>query len=360
MRADLYAALAEALAEPPAWLAAEGRAWPLTAAVGRLAAASAAARRALAALAGIPAEPPAARRARYARLFEGRNAAPRFWLYESAAATGRILGPQTAAVAALYRAAGVAPALGAELPDHAALELAFLAHLAEQAAADPAQAAGWRAAERQFLKEHGDWLIELGRGLAADGDAVYAPIGALLADWLSENLTPGPSPARRGKDLTSGPSPARRGEDLTPGPSPARRGEKLLPVVARAEACTLCSFCVQVCPTRALRVDEDARETRLVLDPAACTGCGKCVRTCDPRAITLAALADAAHHAPHTTQYAVHNTQYVLRCSPRASCPACGAPTVSRAELAFVAARLGDHPSWLDYCLACRPEYAGG
>ena len=334
MRADLYAALAEALAEPPAWLAAEGRAWPLTAAVGRLAAASAAARRALAALAGIPAEPPAARRARYARLFEGRNAAPRFWLYESAAATGRILGPQTAAVAALYRAAGVAPALGAELPDHAALELAFLAHLAEQAAADPAQAAGWRAAERQFLKEHGDWLIELGRGLAADGDAVYAPIGALLADWLSENLTPGPSPARR--------------------------GEKLLPVVARAEACTLCSFCVQVCPTRALRVDEDARETRLVLDPAACTGCGKCVRTCDPRAITLAALADAAHHAPHTTQYAVHNTQYVLRCSPRASCPACGAPTVSRAELAFVAARLGDHPSWLDYCLACRPEYAGG
>ena len=334
MRADLYAALAEALAEPPAWLAAEGRAWPLTAAVGRLAAASAAARRALAALAGIPAEPPAARRARYARLFEGRNAAPRFWLYESAAATGRILGPQTAAVAALYRAAGVAPALGAELPDHAALELAFLAHLAEQAAADPAQAAGWRAAERQFLKEHGDWLIELGRGLAADGDAVYAAIGALLADWLSENLTPGPSPARR--------------------------GEKLLPVVARVEVCTLCGFCVQVCPTRALRVDEDARETRLVLDPAACTGCGKCVRTCDPRAITLAALADAAHHAPHTTQYAVHNTQYVLRCSPRASCPACGAPTVSRAELAFVAARLGDHPSWLDYCLACRPEYAGG
>ncbi|MGC8779837.1 MAG: hypothetical protein ACP5UQ_03140, partial [Anaerolineae bacterium] len=50
----------------------------------------------------------------------------------------------------------------------------------------------------------------------------------------------------------------------------------------------------------------------------------------------------------------------VLRRSPRATCPACGKPTVSQAELAFVAARLGDHPSWLDYCPACRPEYAGG
>ena len=46
------------------------------------------------------------------------------------------------------------------------------------------------------------------------------------------DLTPGPSPERRGEsDLTPGPSPERRGEsDLTPGPSPERRGEKLHPV----------------------------------------------------------------------------------------------------------------------------------
>ncbi|MGC8781644.1 MAG: molecular chaperone TorD family protein, partial [Anaerolineae bacterium] len=213
MRADLYAVLAEALAEPPAWLADAGHAWPLTGIVGRLPA-RAPARRWLPVLAAVPAEPPALRRARYVRLFEGTNGPPRFWLYESAATTGRILGPQAAAVAALYRAAGVTPALGAELPDHAALELAFLAHLPEQAAADPAQAAGWRAAERQFLQQHAAWLIELGRGLAADGDAVYAPIGALLADWLSD-LTPDPSPA---EDLTPGPSPARRGELATPFP----------------------------------------------------------------------------------------------------------------------------------------------
>lgn len=124
------------------------------------------------------------------------------------------------------------------------------------------------------------------------------------------------------------------------------------PAVARAEGCTLCGFCVQVCPARALRVDEDAHETRLTLDPASCTGCGRCVRACDPRALMLAA-ADA-------TAYAICYTPRILRRSPRASCPACGAPTVSQAELAYVATQLGDRPAWLDYCLACRSEYYGG
>ena len=165
----------------------------------------------------------------------------------------------------------------------------------------------------------------------------------------------------------------------------------MLPVVARAEACTLCSFCVQVCPTRALRVDEDARETRLVLDPAACTGCGKCVRTCDSRALRMSPpgppilgggdgetagspqswgdrgailsgspILGGGDSETAGSPQSVEDRGAVLRRSPRASCPACGAPTVSRAELAFVAARLGAHPAWLDYCPACRPEYAGG
>ncbi|MGL6139510.1 MAG: CHAT domain-containing protein, partial [Planktothrix sp.] len=43
-----------------------------------------------------------------------------------------------------------------------------------------------------------------------------------------DDLSPNPSPARRGEfDLSPNPSPARRGEfDLSPNPSPARRGEK--------------------------------------------------------------------------------------------------------------------------------------
>jgi hypothetical protein len=44
----------------------------------------------------------------------------------------------------------------------------------------------------------------------------------------------------------------------------------------------------------------------------------------------------------------------VLRVSERAHCPLCGDPTVSKAELEAVAARLGEHPVWLDACLVCR------
>jgi len=111
-------------------------------------------------------------------------------------------------------------------------------------------------------------------------------------------------------------------------------------------------------------VDEDARETRLVLDPAACTGCGKCVRTCDSRALRMSPpgppILGGGDSETAGSAQSWGDRGAVLRRSPRASCPACGAPTVSRAELAFVAARLGDHPSWLDYCPACRPEYVGG
>ena len=138
----------------------------------------------------------------------------------------------------------------------------------------------------------------------------------------------------------------------------------MLPVVARAEGCSLCGFCVQVCPTYALRIHEDVQETRLVLDPVACTGCGKCVRTCDPRALRKRPLdppiLGGGSGEGESSPQNWGGRGAVLRRSPRAVCPACGEPTVSQAELAYVAAQLGDHPAWLDYCLACRPEYVGG
>jgi TorA maturation chaperone TorD len=128
MRADLYHLLAEALAEPPEWLARAGREWPLYDLVVSLAPESDAAQGAVEALAEVRAEALAARRQRYTALFVGPGR-PRVWLYESAFLNGRILGPETFAVERAYRAAGVEP-IGAELPDHASLELAFLAQLA--------------------------------------------------------------------------------------------------------------------------------------------------------------------------------------------------------------------------------------
>ncbi len=343
VRADLYSALAEALAEPPEWLAAPGREWALFEIATRLAADA----RCLSALAEIRAEPLAGRRKRYAALFVG-SGRPQFWLYESAFLAGRILGPDTFAVEKLYRAAGL-DTLGAELPDHASMELAFLAHLAGHGAEE---------AERGFIEKHaGRWLPELGRALARSGDEVYAPIGQLLADWLMERKC-GMMNAECGM-------PARRAEAHSPFiiHHSSFRIQKL-PAITQLDSCTLCGFCVQVCPTRALAIRETSAETNLVLNAGACVSCGKCQQICETEALKLTPhppsplpVRTPLRCASGTLRESAEQERgsIVLRESPRAACPSCGQPTISRAELDFVAAQIG-HPAWLDYCLDCRPQ----
>lgn len=315
-RADLYLALAEALAEPPPWLAMPGPQWPLFACAEKLAPASAAAARAVAAISQIRPEPMRERRARHKTLFRAEGP-PGFWMHESLYRSGRLLGPEMLEVEGLYRAAGLR-LTGSALPDHASVELAFLGHLARRADSDPEHAGQWRQMEKLFLKKHaGRWLPATGRAIADSGDAVYAPIGKLLAEWLEEALQP----------------PARK------------RAAQHLPVVAQA-SCTLCGFCSQVCPTRAIVIDENDSETVLLLSPARCYGCGKCVRTCETSAMRM-----SPRHADQVS--ATEGEWQVLRRSPRVECSACGEPTVSRAELEFVARQLG-RPRWLEYCWRCR------
>lgn len=323
-RAELYAGLAEALAAPPVWLAQPGKQWPLFCSAQRLAATSAAARRAVEFLATITAEPPAARRARYKALFAGQGR-PRFWLYESMHRHGRLLGPETAAVAQIYRAAGLQIS-GGELPDHASLELAFLAYLAEQQATTTAQVRQWRSLERRFIKKHaGRWLPELGQALAASGDTVYAPIGTFLAEWLQE--------ATRSRTRHRPPN-----------------RQRLLPVIGREVDCTLCGFCVQACPTSALSIRETETETALLLSAVACIGCERCVRICQEKVLLLEAAQRKQLSTPGWT---------VLRRSPRATCPECNTPTVSFAELAHVTAQIGPLP-WLARCHDCRAQLVEG
>lgn len=319
VHAEVFDALTEALAEPPAWLAGAGYDWPLFQAVVDAAQSvgSEAARRVLPALAAIPPEPPEARDRRYRQLFTGPGR-PRLWLYESMHVDGRLLGPACSTLQQIYRAAGL-EVEGAELPDHASLELAFLGWLARQEAIHSTEAEGWRQLAREFIRQHaGRWLPDVGQALAATGDLVYAPIGQLLAGWLTE------------VDMVWKP---RRWATTT----------SYLPAIRRTEACTLCGFCAQVCPTQALVIRETAGETGLVLFPAACVGCGRCERVCDFDALRL-------------EKHGVTNAEpLILRTSPRAICPACGQPTVSRAELEAIAAGIGEWPHWLDYCFTCRP-----
>ncbi len=254
-RAELYQALAEALSQPPDWLSLPGHDWPLFESAARLATTSPAAQRAIKGLAGIGAESRAAREARYSALFHGSLGRPCIWLYESAALTGRILGAETFAVEQIYRAAGL-ESIGAELPDHVSVELAFLSHLAIVGQADSL------FNERQFIERHaGRWLPDVGRALARSGDVVYAPIGQLLTDWLSETLQPRRTHSHKNKTGRPG--------------------------IAQTDDCILCGFCVQVCPTHALDIRETLTETTLRLNVAACIGCGKCERMCETRVMKM-------------------------------------------------------------------------
>ncbi len=323
-QADIYYTLAEVLVDPPLWLANAGSDWPLFEAVDRLArlTESEAARRAVAALRAIPAEDLFTRQRRY-RLITASTDRPPVPLYESLHLDGTLFGPSAQAVQQVYRVAGLEPE-GAELPDHASVELAFLGWLAEKAAASPDDAADWQALARKFIEVHaGQWLPEVGKILAFSDDPVFAPIGYLLMDWLKEAARP-PRPNR----------------------TKAESCNLRLPVIPDTEACTLCGFCVQVCPTQALLIKETATETGLILKPLDCISCGKCERVCEYNALVMQTTGETVCVEPHA-----------LRISERAACAHCGTPMVSVAELDAIAVMLGERPQWLDYCMECRPLF---
>jgi ferredoxin/nitrate reductase assembly molybdenum cofactor insertion protein NarJ len=318
-RSSLYHFLAEALSEPPDWLALSGRERPLYEAAIQLASESEAARKAVVAMMDIDEEPIEARRDRYSNLFSSPGR-PSLWIYESGALQGRLFTEDTLDVEQWYRSAGL-DVLGGELPDHAALELEFLAYLSG------AEQAGFSRIEHGFVQRHaGRWLPDLGFAMHSLGDPVYAPIGQLLKNWVEEANPPLASPGSE--------------------PEKAIKPAKRLPALPleRIEECTLCGFCAQKCPVRALRVNEDHQTTSLEISPRRCVGCGKCVRVCEPGVLAIEGTA--------TSRSEVWET---LRQSPRISCLVCGDPMVSQAEFQYVSSHLG-HPDWLKVCQDCRSE----
>lgn len=314
-RARLYQLLAEALADPPDWLSQASRQWPLSDAAEEVAHLedNQAILQAAAAQTAIPPEDIVKRRARYEALFTGHGSSIH-WLYESLARDGQLAGPSCQAVWSVYEAAGLVVA-GTELPDHASVELAFLAYLTGQEAENPTKAVQWRHIRRLFLSRHaGRWLPALGDALARTGDLVYGPIGRLLAAVLRT--------------------------DLRQSRTPTKQTNRRLPVLLKPQMCNLCGFCVQVCPTHALAIRETETTTSLLVSDSACVACERCVRICMTGVLGL---------APSVPR----EGRSLLRQSPRAHCPGCGQPLISEAELAAVAARIGA-PSWLNYCPDCR------
>lgn len=318
LRAELYNTLAEVFSDPPDWLALSGNQWPLYSFATDLAIDSIDARQALEKMKRIPPEPIAIRQERYNGLFSGPGR-PRFWLYESLYRAGKLFGTETVHVEEIYRTAGLVME-GAELPDHASLELAFLAYVTNQQIAADQPSGAWVEIEQNFIKVHaGQWLPSLGSDLSASGDEVYSPIGQLLAAFILGNR----QPLQHGYEPPTG---------------------LYAPAMQPVENCILCGFCVQVCPRQVLSIYEDSSKTVLLCFARSCNGCGKCVRICPEQALRL-----------HKSNTGAGTSEEIvaLRSSPRAFCPKCGRPTVSQAELECITGKIGYLP-WLELCQGCR------
>jgi ferredoxin len=319
---EIYAGLAEVLAEAgrgnsPEWLALSGAEWPLFSPLQALSKCVdrpplGKAATAMAAVTGGP------RGVACEKLFAGHGR-PAILLYESWHRDGRFSSPTTFAVQAQYRLAGLEVA--GERPDHAAVELEFLSFLAKREEEDAGQGQKWRVARQRFLTEHaGRWLPEVGQRLSTDGNPAWAAVGLLLTTLLSPRKS-----LQQQQAITN------------------RVKSHMLPTVADPGGCTFCGFCAQVCPVRALGVVEDDRTTRLQFQAKSCMHCGKCERVCDEKVLLMGEKETGE--------------KVITLCeSPRAFCPVCARPTVSQAEISAISRRLGSHPAWLDYCLACRAE----
>ena len=312
--AEVYRGLAEALAWPPAnWLATSGRDWPLYETVVSLASHNRDAgwQQAVIKMTEITPAGISIRYQKYRDIFHPCLGAA-IGLYECQHVNGRFPGPATFAVKNLYEQVGMAVE-GAEMPDHASVELAFLSYLCQQETKGGAECTEWRRSRWLFIRNHaGKWLPGVGRALLNSGDVAWETLGQVLIASV----------------------------DLSKKPQEIRGISNLVPMISDISHCNLCGFCVQVCPTHALIIREDEQQTELCMMPEKCVGCHKCEQVCNTRALSLAAT---------------HQMEpVVLMCSERAHCPQCGTPTVSQAELKAVAAKLGEYPPWLDTCLSCR------
>ena len=253
------------------------------------------------------------RQQEYQDLFIGKKYPP-IWLYESHYVDGRVPGPTTFVVQRLYSQAGLQVA-GSELPDHASIEIAFLAHLIEQEAHDRENRKVWQSAQKLFLKNHlMRWLPEVIQRLINSEFIAWATIGHLSQAVFN----------------------------MKPIRSKTPSANRDVPTITDVHGCSLCGFCVQTCPTRGFSIHENLHTSALWLSQDACNSCGKCITVCPEGVLKL-------------TGNMNHTDKVVLRVSPRSSCPACGNPTISQAEIEYVSRRIGT-AEWLVYCLGCRQK----
>jgi len=314
---NLYAGLAEVLSasqakEIPSWFLLEGLDWPFAISNDHQDSwiANPVARLAQEAMDAVPRVSRPTRWQEYKDLFFASEG-PSVWLYESYYLDGRVAGPSTFALKKIYAQASLAPT-GAELADHAAGELSFLAFLTVQERNNPNEAQVWKSARRLFVQNHAQrWLPVVGQQLIQSEYPSWKAIGHLLIASLN--------PAKREIKIPD---------------------DGKVPSLISTSACSLCGFCSQLCPTQALSMAENTSSTSLKLIKELCIQCNKCEQICPEDIIAMVAGSSVQSHT-------------LLRSSPRVKCPKCGKAHVSEAEMESVANKIGNS-DYLSYCIDCR------
>jgi TorA maturation chaperone TorD/Pyruvate/2-oxoacid:ferredoxin oxidoreductase delta subunit len=264
----------------------------------------------------------------YARLFVGPGR-PVAHPYESVYREGRVMGDCTLAVRQSYAAEGLAPE-GHSLPDHVAVELEFMAHLAQREAeaqerGDEEEALAYLRQQEAFLSEHlGRWLPRFcQRVLAGGAHPFYADLAQRTWQHVAQDI------AQVRAWLSAGELADERGHWT----------------VAVGSACTLCGLCARLCPQEALRLTRDEGEVCLLFDSSLCDGCAACQQWCPEGAVTVEPSLPV-------------EGQCILARSPLVTCPGCGRPYLSIALLSQVLERAaGDDEELrrrLALCPACK------
>jgi TorA maturation chaperone TorD/Pyruvate/2-oxoacid:ferredoxin oxidoreductase delta subunit len=284
--------------------------------------------RTYAALAQDFARPQEGLEAEYARLFVGPGR-PVAHPYESVYREGRVMGDCTLAVRQSYAAEGLAPE-GHSLPDHVAVELEFMAHLAQREAeaqerGDEEGALAYLRQQEAFLSEHlGRWLPRFCQRILTGG---AHPFYADLAQRTWQHVA---------QDMAQVRAWLRVGEPIE------ERGHW---TVAVGSGCTLCGLCARLCPQEALRLTQDEGGVCLLFDPSRCDGCAACQQWCPEGAVTV-------EPSP------LVEGQCILARSSLVTCPGCGRPYLPSALLSQVVERAaGDDEGLrrrLALCPACK------
>ncbi len=103
----------------------------------------------------------------------------------------------------------------------------------------------------------------------------------------------------------------------------------LMPAIKIAEGCELNGLCAAICPTGALRRQEDDGTLALQFDASGCIACGECQRVCPSKALSLWSEGDGTMpHAPVTlierrTAVCVSCGDSFVRTGAEQCCPFC-------------------------------------